>query len=91
MQEWIVGLIVVCAFLAVAKRYMPKAMRRAVRAWAVRGATRLGWNALAARLAVSGQGAASCSDGCGSCGGCGSTESPATSDERPVIKLKTMK
>lgn len=90
MQEWIVGLIVACAFFAVARRYMPKALRRAMRARLAPAARRFGWNSLAARLAAAEQ-AASCSDGCGSCGGCGSDEPSPVADERFVIKLKTVK
>lgn len=90
MQEWIVGLIVVCAFWVVAKRYMPKAVQRALRAWMAQAAKRLGWNGIAARFAASGQAAASCSDGCGSCGGCGSNDS-LPNDDRFIIKLRAVK
>lgn len=89
MQEWIVGLAVACAFLVVVKRYMPKTARTAMRSWAAATARRFGFERLAARFAVTEQ-AASCSDGCGSCGGCG-TNSPPPSDERFVIKLKATK
>lgn len=90
MQEWIVGLIVAGAFFVVLKRYMPKALRQALRRHLAQLAQRFGWERLAARLAVSEQ-AASCSDGCGSCGGCGSNEPSPVTDERFVIKLKTVK
>lgn len=90
MQEWIAGLIVVYAFRVVAKRYMPKAARRVLRAWMMRAAKRLGWNGIATRLAVSEQATASCSAGCGSCGGCGSNEA-LPSDERFAIKLRPVK
>lgn len=71
MQEWIVGAIVVCAFWAVAKRYLPKAVRKGIRARSVRAARRLGLHGWASRLEAEKQAAAaSCADGCGSCGGC---------------------
>ncbi|HJV52137.1 MAG TPA: DUF6587 family protein [Noviherbaspirillum sp.] len=90
MQEWIVGLIVAGAFFVVVKRYMPKAWRGALRRRLARIAQRFGWARLAARLAVAEQ-AASCDDGCGSCGGCGSNKPSPVTDERFVIKLKTVK
>lgn len=90
MQEWIVGLIVAGAFFVVVKRYLPKTMRRALRARLAQAARRFGWERLAVRLAVTEQ-EASCADGCGSCGGCGSDESRPVTDERFVIKLKTIK
>lgn len=90
MQEWIVGLIVACAFLAVARRYMPKALRRALRTGLTRIAQRFGWNRLAARLVAAEQ-AASCADGCGSCGGCGPAKLSKARGERLPIKLKSVK
>lgn len=90
MQEWIVGVIVAGAFFAVLKRYLPKAWRRALRGGLARIARRFGWERLAARLAVAEQ-AASCDDGCSSCGGCGSNKPSPVTDERFVIKLKTVK
>ncbi|MGE5650161.1 MAG: DUF6587 family protein [Bacillota bacterium] len=90
MQEWIVGLIVAGAFVAVLKRYLPKALRNALRSRLERLARRLGWEKLAARLAAP-EPAASCSDGCSSCGGCGTNESSPVTDERFSIKLKTIK
>jgi hypothetical protein len=90
MQAWIVGLIVAYAFWTVSRRYMPKAVRRAVRAWAARTAQRFGWNGIAARLSAAKESGGSCGDGCGSCGGCGPKEPPSASDEH-VIKWKVMK
>ena len=90
MQELIVGVIVAVAFFAVLKRYLPKTVRRALRARLELAARRFGWESLAARLAVTEQ-EASCADGCSSCGGCSSNESPPVTDERFVIKLKTVK
>lgn len=92
MQEWIVGAIVACAFWAVLKRYMPKALRKAVRSRSVRAARRLGWNKLADRLEAEKKTVASCADGCGSCGGCGSNdETPVTDNSKPVIPLKLVR
>jgi hypothetical protein len=91
MQEWIVGLIVACALVAVLRRYLPKAARRALRAWMMQTALQFGWNGIAARLAVPEPAAASCGDGCGSCGGCGSGEASPITDEKFVIRLKTGK
>jgi len=71
MQEAVVALVVACAFWAVARRYLPKSVRRAIRSWSVRVAKRLGWHRLADRLSVAEEKGGSCSDGCGSCGGCG--------------------
>ncbi|WP_052452395.1 DUF6587 family protein [Noviherbaspirillum autotrophicum] len=90
MQEWIVGVIVAAAFLAVVRRYMPKVWRRALRIRLELLARRLGWERLARRLAGSDE-AAACSDGCSSCGGCGTDDAQPVTDERFVIKLKTVK
>jgi hypothetical protein len=92
MQEWIVGAIVACAFWAVLKRYMPKAVRKAVRSRSVRLVRRLGWNKLANWLEAEKKTVASCADGCGSCGGCGSKgEAPPAADGKPVIPLKLVR
>lgn len=72
MQELIVGAIVIVAFGAVLKRYLPKAWRRALGGMAARGARACGWTRLAVRLETAGAAAAGCGDGCGSCGGCDS-------------------
>ncbi|HEX7650316.1 MAG TPA: DUF6587 family protein [Noviherbaspirillum sp.] len=92
MQEAVVGLIVIFACWTVAKRYLPKAMRQAIRSWSVRSAERAGWHRLAAWLSKEKQGG-SCADGCGSCGGCGSdTPAPPSKDDgRFVIKLTVVK
>jgi hypothetical protein len=68
MQEIVVGLIVAVAALVVARRYAPKAVKRAIRVGAVRAARTLGWNSLAARLAQQAEAGASCGGGCGNCG-----------------------
>ena len=91
MQEWIVGAIVVCAFWAVLKRYMPKAVRKAVRSRAVRTARRLGWTALVNWLEAEKKSVASCADGCGSCGGCGSNDEAPDEDKKFVIPLKAVR
>jgi hypothetical protein len=91
MQEWIVGAIVACAFWAVLKRYMPKAVRKAIRSRAVRTARRFGWTALANRLEAEKKSVASCADGCGSCGGCGSNDEAPTEDKKFVIPLKVVR
>ena len=88
MQEWIVGAIVAYAFWAVLKRYMPKAVRKAVRSRAVRPARRLGWSALANPREAEKKSVASCGAGCGSCGGCGSNDEAPTADKKFVIPLK---
>ncbi len=81
LQQSIVAAIVVCAFWAVARRYMPKAMRRALRGWWVRGARKAGWNAFAERLEMRAESGGSCGDGCGSCGACGSAGNEAAPNE----------
>jgi hypothetical protein len=91
MQEWIVGAIVACAFWAVLKRYLPKAVRKAVRSRSVRLARRLGWNKLANRLEAEKKTVASCADGCGSCGGCGSDDKAPAADGKVVIPLKLVR
>lgn len=92
MQETIVGLVVICAFWAVAKRYLPKAVRRAIRSQSVRMAKRLGWHRIAERLSAAGEKDGLCSDGCGSCGGCGTdAPTPPADDDRFVIKLKAVR
>jgi hypothetical protein len=78
MQEWIVAVIVACAVWAVAKRYLPKAARQAVRRWSARAASRLGWSWMASRLEATAEAGSSCADGCGTCGSCGSSGAPPT-------------
>ena len=70
-QQWIVAAIVACAFWAVARRYMPKAMRQALRRWTVQRARGFGLDGVAARLEARADAGGSCGDGCGSCGSCG--------------------
>jgi hypothetical protein len=75
----------------VAKRYLPKAMRQAIRSRSVRSAQKAGLRRLAAWLSKEEQGG-SCADGCGSCGGCGTGKAePAKDDGRFVIKLTVVK
>lgn len=88
MQETIVALIVFFACWTVAKRYLPKAMRQAIRSRSVRSAQKAGLRRLAAWLSKEEQGG-SCADGCGSCG-TGKAE-PAKDDGRFVIKLTVVK
>lgn len=78
MQEWITAVIVVVAFFAVGKRYLPKAWKRALGGSIAEAARRRGWNGIADRFASAGQ-AGGCGDegdGCGGCNGCG-TAKPA--------------
>jgi hypothetical protein len=70
MQQVIVTLIVAFAAWAVARRYAPAVVRQAVRGSAMRAATHLGWTRIATRLETKSATAASCGDGCGTCGGC---------------------
>jgi hypothetical protein len=79
MQEFIVGLIVAYAACAVAMRYLPKRIRAAAREALANLFRRLGWNAAAVRL-ENARRAASCADGCGSCGGCGTTKDAVSPD-----------
>lgn len=90
MQQWIVGAIVAYAFWVVAKRYLPRALHRLLRSWAVRGARRMGWNRLAARLEKRAEAGASCGDGCGSCGSCGSGEKD-TAPKQFTIPVEALK
>ena len=74
LQQWIVGAIVAYAFWAVARRYLPRSVRRLLRSWAVRLARRIGWTRLAAKLEERAEAGASCADGCDSCGKCGPSD-----------------
>lgn len=79
MQEAIVALVVLYAAWAVAKRYVPRPVRRFVRAWSARMARRAGWHRIAARLEAPAQAAASCADDCSSCHGCDPVKADAGS------------
>ena len=83
LQQWIVGAIVAYAFWAVARRYLPKSLRRFLRSWAVRLARRIGWKRLAAKLEERAEAGASCGDGCGSCGNCGPSGKEVNADGEP--------
>lgn len=84
MQEAIVTLIVFCAAIVVVKRYAPKALKRAARSWSAQVAARLGWNALAAKIAERAEDGASCGSGCGSCGACGSEAAKPAKDKSTI-------
>jgi hypothetical protein len=90
MQEAIVTLIVLCAAIAVLKRYAPKAAKQAARSWATRAMTKFGWHALAAKIAEKAEDGAACGSGCGSCGACGSdTAKPA--EKQSTISPEALK
>jgi hypothetical protein len=80
MQQAIVAVIVFYAAWVVVRRYAPKALKREVRAIAVRGMRKFGWEWAARRFENEAQ-AASCASGCGSCGGCESKESAVSEGE----------
>jgi hypothetical protein len=81
MQQAIVAVIVFYAAWVVVRRYAPKALKREVRAIAAHGLRKCGWERAARRLENDAQAAASCRDGCGSCGGCDSKEPAALQGE----------
>ncbi len=72
MQEAIVAVVVAYAAWTVMRRYLPAALKRNVRAVLGRLLKQAGWERAANRLEKPSQSAASCADGCGSCGGCDS-------------------
>ncbi|HSY30177.1 MAG TPA: DUF6587 family protein [Burkholderiaceae bacterium] len=90
MQEAIVALIVLCATIVVLKRYAPKTVKQAVRSWATRAVTKLGWQALAAKIAKKAEDGASCGSGCGSCGACGS-DSTNPAERQSTISAEALK
>jgi hypothetical protein len=90
MQEIIVALIVLCASVAVFRRYAPKSWRKLARIGAVRLATALSMPALAARISRQAEAGASCGDGCGSCGNC-STSTPAKNSASGAISVEALK
>lgn len=71
MQQFIVGLIVVCAAWAVLLRYAPVPIKRGLRAALVHILRRCGWERAAQRCEAEAQASGSCGSGCGSCGSCG--------------------
>jgi hypothetical protein len=72
LQEIIVGALVVYATYSVAKRYLPKTARRALRVLLARGTAMVGLTSWARRLATEPvASSSSCADSCSSCGGCG--------------------
>ena len=83
MQNAIVALIVLYASGFVAWRFLPKTLRRMLRTRLADAAGRRGWNRLERRLRAAPRKAASCSDGCGSCGGC-DDDASRSAGERPV-------
>jgi hypothetical protein len=76
MQQVLVALIVACAFFAVARRYMPRALRQMLRRRIAHAASRLGWHGVARKLETAAPAAPSCADGCDTCGGCSSGDAP---------------
>jgi hypothetical protein len=90
MQEAIVAVIVAFAFLAVAKRYMPKSARRTVRLAIARGAKKLGWSRVASKFEAGTEAASSCADGCGTCAGCGPADTAST-NKQALISPETLR
>ena len=76
MQQIIVGIIVLMAAWVVARKYLPKPVRRRVSAIMARVARRIGMRSMARWLETDLPAASSCADGCGSCGDCGPTPVP---------------
>ncbi len=76
MQESIVTIIVVYAFWVIAKRYAPQSVQQFFRSGMARIAKRFGWIALASKFETKTQAAASCGDGCGTCGDCSANKVP---------------
>ncbi|HYD81695.1 MAG TPA: DUF6587 family protein [Paucimonas sp.] len=88
MQELAVAVIVACAAWAVLKRYTPRAVRARLGAAVANVARRAELPALAKRLEAPSP-AASCADGCGTCGGCSaSTGAPPASHGIPLDQLR---
>jgi hypothetical protein len=90
MQEIIVAVVVLCASVAVFRRYAPKSWRQLARIGAVRLATALPMPALASKIAQQAEAGASCGDGCGSCGNC-STGAPLKSSATGAISVEALK
>jgi hypothetical protein len=84
MQEWLVGIVVVIAAFAVARRYAPASLKQWLRGLTARGARCAGWHALAARFEAKAASAGSCGDGCGSCGACGTSASPGPGGKNAI-------
>lgn len=90
MQEAIVAVIVACSVWVIAKCYLPKAVRQAVRQWIADLLKKLGWYWMANRLAVQTPVSTVCSSGCGTCGGCGS-DATVSDKKQSTITLKTLR
>lgn len=90
MQEFVVSAIVLFAAMAVTRRYLPKAIKRRMREGTVRALRLFGWEGAAAWLEREAEAAASCADGCGSCGGCG-TKDAGVSQTEFAITPESMK
>jgi hypothetical protein len=88
MQEAIVAIIVIAAAWVVAKRYAPKAIRRALRGLVVVIARRLGWSGLASKFVAEPE--PDCADGCGACSGCSPTDA-AIAAETSTISVEALK
>jgi hypothetical protein len=91
MQESIVAVIVAYAVWVVAKRYAPKSLRRALRAWIERTAMRFGWTGIAAKLEAKRQAEAACASGCGACGGCASGDAASAAKKQFTITPEALK
>lgn len=92
MQEAIVAVIVVYAAWVVAKRYVPKTIRQAVRTSIVVAARRIGWNFVAHKFEMEIQPAPTCADGCSSCDGCGAADmTPARKQLAINVNVEALK
>ncbi len=76
MQEFFVALIVMLATWVVLRKYLPATVRRRGAAMTARALRRVGLASAARWLEQDLPAAASCADGCGSCGNCATTPSP---------------
>lgn len=72
LQQVIVGLIVLVAAWAVARKYLPVQVRRRMAGGMARVLRGVGLTRLAVWMEKELPAAASCGGGCGPCGGCGS-------------------
>ena len=81
IQNLIVALIVLASACFVARKYLPKILRRRLAGFTAKQARRTGFARLARWLEAELPAAASCGDGCGTCGSCGPapavTQAPA--------------
>ena len=78
LQNLIVAVIVVLAAWAVARRYLPKTVRRRTAGFSARRARQLCLPRLAGWLEADLPAASSCGSGCGTCGNCGTGDTQAS-------------